>query len=224
MDWEIVNTKDGSKSVFSKKFDAAFHSWYGAITESKHVFIENGLAYKHMQGAEQVKILEVGYGTGLSAILSGVYALENDVEVIYSGLDKYEFPRELVNELNYASFFDESYHEFIKHINDVAYDTAVKLHPNFTLIKSLGSLKDTELRQNYDVIFFDAFSPRQVPYMWTVEVFKKMYEALNPGGVLVTFCAQGQFKRDLKAAGFEVETLPGAPGKREMTRGIKKAL
>lgn len=221
MDWEIVNTKDGSKSVFSKKFDASFHSWYGAVTESKHVFIENGLVYKHMQGMNSIKILEIGYGTGLNAILSGVYALQNDVEVIYSGLDKYEFPNELVNELNYASFFDTSFVDFIKGINNVPYDAAVKIHNNFTLIKSLNSLKDTSLRQNYDIIYFDAFSPRQVPYMWTVEVFKQMYEALNPGGILVTFCAQGQFKRDLKAAGFEVETLPGAPGKREMTRGVK---
>jgi tRNA U34 5-methylaminomethyl-2-thiouridine-forming methyltransferase MnmC len=222
MDWEIVNTKDGSKSVFSKKFDASFHSWYGAVSEAKHVFIENGLAYRHMQGIDPVKILEIGYGTGLNAILSGIYALENDVEVIYSGLDKYEFPRELVQELNYAAFFDPSYHEFIRNINDVPYDAAIKLHGDFTLIKSLASLKDTELRQNYDVIYFDAFSPRQVPYMWTVEVFKKMYGALNPGGVLVTFCAQTQFKRDLQEAGFEVEILPGAPGKREMTRGTRK--
>jgi tRNA U34 5-methylaminomethyl-2-thiouridine-forming methyltransferase MnmC len=222
MDWEIVNTKDGSKSVFSKKFDASFHSWYGAVTEAKHVFIENGLAYRHMQGITPVKVLEIGYGTGLNAILSGIYALENDVEVIYSGLDKYEFPRELVKELNYAAFFDPSYNDFIRNINDVPYDAAIKLHEDFTLIKSLASLKDTELRQNYDVIYFDAFSPRQVPYMWTVEVFKKMHDALNPGGILVTFCAQTQFKRDLQEAGFEVETLPGAPGKREMTRGTRK--
>ncbi len=221
MDWEIVNTKDGSKSVFSKKFDSSFHSWYGAVTESKHVFIGNGLAYKHMQGTNPIKVLEIGYGTGLNAILSGVYALENDVEVIYSGLDKYEIPRELVLELNYSTFFDPSYAEFIKNINDVPFDAAIKLNDNFTLIKSLGSLKDTALRQNYDVIYFDAFSPRQVPYMWTIEVFKQMFTALNPGGILVTFCAQGQFKRDLREAGFEVETLAGAPGKREMTRGTK---
>ncbi len=222
MGLEIVNTKDGSKSVFSKVFDASYHSWYGAVTESKYVFIENGLLYRHMQGADQIKILEVGYGTGLDAILSGIYALENDLEVIYSGIDKYEFPRELMDELNYAGFFDAKYQDFIKNINNVQYDTAIKLHEKFTLIKSLCSLKDVSLRQSYDVIFFDAFSPRQVPYMWTLEVFKKMYEALNPGGVLVTFCAQGQFRRDLKEAGFEVEALPGAPGKREMTRGSKK--
>jgi tRNA U34 5-methylaminomethyl-2-thiouridine-forming methyltransferase MnmC len=127
----------------------------------------------------------------------------------------------MMDELNYAAFFDPSYAEFIGNINDTPFDAAIKLNDNFTLIKSLGSLKNTELRQNYDIIYFDAFSPRQVPYMWTVDVFKQMHAALNPGGILVTFCAQGQFKRDLKEAGFEVETLPGAPGKREMTRGIK---
>jgi tRNA U34 5-methylaminomethyl-2-thiouridine-forming methyltransferase MnmC len=186
------------------------------------VFIENGLAYKHMQGMNAIRILEIGYGTGLNAILSGVYALENDVQVVYSGIDKYEFPRAMMDELNYAAFFDPSYAGFIENINNTPFDSGIKLNDNFILIKSLSSLKDTELRQSYDVIYFDAFSPRQVPYMWTVDVFKQMYAALNPGGILVTFCAQGQFKRDLKEAGFEVETLPGAPGKREMTRGIKK--
>ena len=109
MGLEIVHTKDGSKTVFSKVFDASYHSWYGAVTENKHVFIENGLAYKHMQGNSTIKILEIGYGTGLNAILSGVYALENDVEVIYSGIDKYEFPRELLDQLNYSTFFDASF-------------------------------------------------------------------------------------------------------------------
>jgi tRNA U34 5-methylaminomethyl-2-thiouridine-forming methyltransferase MnmC len=218
---EIVNTKDGSKTVFSKVFDTSFHSWYGAVTENKHIFVENGLAYKHMQGMSSIKVLEIGYGTGLNAILSGIYALENDVEVIYSGVDKYEFPRELVEELNYAAFFDKSFSDFIRNINNVPFDAAIKLHEDFTLIKSLCSLKDLSLRQNYDVIYFDAFSPRQVPYMWTPEVFKKMYEALNPSGILVTYCSQSQFKRDLAQAGFTVEALDGAPGKREMTRGIK---
>ncbi|MBK7309699.1 MAG: tRNA (5-methylaminomethyl-2-thiouridine)(34)-methyltransferase MnmD [Sphingobacteriaceae bacterium] len=222
MEFEIVNTKDGSKSVFSKVFDAAYHSWYGAVTENKYIFIENGLVYKHMQGLETIKVLEIGYGTGLNAILTGIYAVDNNVEVIYSGVDKYECPREILDELNYAAFFDAKYIDLIKHINNVQYDTAIKLHEKFTLIKSLASLKDTALRQNYDVIYFDAFSPRQVPYMWTLEVFKEMYKALKPGGVLVTSCTQSQFKRDLKAAGFEVEEIPEATGKREMTRGTKK--
>jgi tRNA U34 5-methylaminomethyl-2-thiouridine-forming methyltransferase MnmC len=221
MEFEIVNTKDGSKSIFSKVFDTSFHSWYGAVTENKYFFIENGLVYKHMQGLETIKVLEIGFGTGLNAILSGVYALDNNVEVIYSAIDKYEIPRELLNELNYISFFDAKFGDLIKNINNVQYDTAIKIHEKFTLIKSLSSLRDTTFRQNYDLIYFDAFSPRQVPYMWTLEVFKQMYLALNPGGVLVTPCTQSQFRRDLKEAGFEVEILPEAHGKREMTRGIK---
>lgn len=221
MDLEVVNTKDGSKSLFSKVFDASYHSWYGAVTENKYIFIENGLVYKHMQGLETIKVLEIGFGTGLNAILSGVYAVENNVEVIYSGVDKYECPRELLNELNYITFFDAKFGDLIKNINNVQYDTGIKVHEKFTLIKSLGSLKDTAFRQNYDVIYFDPFSPRQVPYMWTVEVFKEMYKALNPGGVLVTSCTQGKFKLNLKQAGFEVEEIPEATGKREMTRGIK---
>ncbi len=59
--------------------------------------------------------------------------------------------------------------------------------------------------------------------MWLPEVFLKLYRATAPGGRLVTYCAQGQFKRNLSAAGFEVHTAPGPPGKREMTLGIRKS-
>jgi len=52
-------------------------------------------------------------------------------------------------------------------------------------------------------------------------VLGKFFEALKPGGVLVTYCAKGQLKRDLNALGLVVETLAGPPGKKEMVRAVK---
>lgn len=223
MDLEIADTKDGSKTVYSKRFDAAYHSWYGAITESKHVFIENGLRFKHLQNCASLKILEVGYGTGLNAMLSAVYALENDIDISYSGIDKYEVPKELLDQLYYTIFFEPRFHEFLRKINAASYNDGVRFNDNFALVKSLHSLNETSIKENnYDLVYFDAFSPRQAPHMWTKEVFELMYSVLKPGGVLVTSCTQSQFKRDLEAVGFIVESLNSSPGKREMTRAIKE--
>ena len=90
------------------------------------------------------------------------------------------------------------------------------------LTKHLCLLQEFNSQQKFDVIYFDAFSPSEQPELWTEQMFKKMYDLLNENGVLVTYCAQGQMKRNMKQVGFKVQSLPGALGKREMTRGFKK--
>ena len=221
MELEIVHTKDGSNTIYSKQFDATFHSRHGALAESEHIFINHGLNYIHENGTNSISVLEVGYGTGLNAMLSLKYALENNVHVSYTGIEKHEFPKEMIKDLGYLNYFESRHQSSILELINTPYDQKLSVMPNFTINKCLLDFNDMVWDKTFDVIYFDAFSPRHVPHMWTKPVFETLFNVMNPGGVLVTFCAQGQFKRDLKAAGFTVERLPGAPGKREMTRGVK---
>ena len=75
--------------------------------------------------------------------------------------------------------------------------------------------------EQVDLIYYDAFGPRAQSEMWDIPVLSKMYDLLKPGGIFITYCAQGQMKRNLKSLGFSLEALPGPPGKREMTRATK---
>lgn len=221
MDLEIVHTKDGSNTIYSKQFDATYHSRHGALAESEHIFIKHGLQFKKESGLNAISVLEVGYGTGLNAMLSLKYAIDNAITVSYTGIEKHEFPKELIDCLGYLNYFDVKYQSTLNDLINAPNNSEKLIVPEFSITKCLIDFKDMLWDKTYDVIYFDAFSPRHVPHMWTKDIFQTLYNVLNPNGVLVTFCAQGQFKRDLKSAGFTVERLPGAPGKREMTRGIK---
>ena len=222
MNLEVITTADGSRTIYSKDVDATFHSRHGALAESKHIFIDTGLNFvKTQSGKNSLSVLEVGYGSGLNALLAAEYALENKILVEYTGVDKYEFPQHLHAELNYQIHLisaDASVHNALM---NAPINSVTAIHERFIVHKIIDDFRNVSLTKRYDVVFFDAFSPRQAPEMWTEQIFRNIYDHLNKGAVLVTFCAQGQFKRDLKAAGFKVERLPGAPGKREMTRGIK---
>ena len=76
-------------------------------------------------------------------------------------------------------------------------------------------------QNTFDLVYYDAFAPRVQPELWTEEIFSKVFSAMNVGAILVTYCAKGYVKRNLKAVGFKVESLEGPPGKREMTRAKK---
>lgn len=222
MNLEVVLTADGSRTIFDPRALATFHSRHGALTESKHVFIDTGLNYlRQNSGKESLLVLEIGYGSGLNALLTLEYAMEHHLRIAYTGIDKFEFPIELYSQLEYRKHLTKTDEFLFRALTNAPPNKITSIHSSFVLQKIIGDFIHLPLTEVYDVIYFDAFSPRQAPELWTKEIFLKLNEHLNKGGALVTFCAQGQFKRDLKAAGFQVERLPGAPGKREMTRGIK---
>lgn len=221
MDLQVVHTEDGSNTIYSETYNATYHSTHGAVTESKHVFIEHGLKYVQQKGRDNIRVLEIGFGTGLNAMLSAEFAQINKVVVEYIGIDKHEFPERLIKELNYHLLFAKDHQQYIERIGKAKSNELCVIGSYFRLLKQVTDLHDMNWNSGYDVIYFDAFSPKHVPHLWTAQIFSKLYSALNKNGVLVTFCAQGQFRRDLKAVGFTVEKLPGAPGKREMTRGVK---
>ncbi|MEA3505836.1 MAG: tRNA (5-methylaminomethyl-2-thiouridine)(34)-methyltransferase MnmD [Bacteroidota bacterium] len=219
---EIFVTEDGSHTLVIPEIDESYHSTHGAINESKHIFIEAG--YKKIdKQIEPLKIFEVGFGTGLNAFLTYHQAVEHKRKVQYVSVEPYPITEELYSKLNYSDALgDAKCGSVFQKMHQVGWDFPFVISDYFVLNKLKAKVQDVEIGEGqFHVIYFDAFSPSTQEEMWSEEIFKKCYDALVEGGVLVTYSAQGQMKRNLKAAGFKVEGLPGPKGKREITRAIK---
>ena len=227
MERKIIKTADGSHSLYVKDLDEHYHSIHGAIQESLHVFIEAGLKYVSLQTNSVINILEIGFGTGLNALLTYIEAEKLNIKINYTSLEAYPLSTDLVNELNYAELLtDFSNKEFalqniFQKLHTCDWGNDNLLSKNFTLRKIKNRLQEINFEHTFDLIYFDAFGPRVQPEMWAEGLFEKIIAATNPNGCLVTYCAKGEVKRTLKKVGFVVETLPGPPRKREMVRGIK---
>ena len=212
---ELIITKDGSHSIFVPDLNETYHSKHGAITESMHIFIRNGLQY---HSKNNLNILEVGFGTGLNTLLT----LENlnNKNVHYTTLESHPITEVIYSNLNYYSFTKADKNTFLRiHTSD--WEKEIKLSESFTLFKSKQSLQDFISKKKYDIIYFDAFAPEKQQNMWGEDIFERCFHLLNKNGFLVTYCAKGIVRRTLKSAGFEVENLAGPPGKREITRANK---
>jgi tRNA U34 5-methylaminomethyl-2-thiouridine-forming methyltransferase MnmC len=210
---KVITTNDGSSSVFIEELDEHYHSIHGAIQEAIHVFLRMGL--DHVK-EEPVHILEVGFGTGLNCLLTSL----TNRKVFYHGIEAYPIGSDLISSLNYVNEIENSEQLFSK-IHDANWGLEESINENFTLFKHKVRLEEVELESKYNLIYFDAFGPRAQGELWHVDYFRKIYEALKPGGIFVTYCAKGQVRRDLMEVGFTMERLPGPPGKREMLRGVK---
>ncbi len=239
-----TRTADGSLTLFVPSLNEHYHSTHGARQESAHVFIEHGLAPVLRAAADAgaetaVNVLEIGLGTGLNAVLTLEAAHHARVLVAYAALETVPLGAEVVAALvaaygspdastgTAAGAAPPSTGELFRRLHAAAWATRVTLGAGFDLTKWLRALEtlgpgEAPLTpQTYQLIYFDAFAPQKQPELWTAAIFRQLYAAAVPGGVLVTYCAQGQFRRNLRAAGWQVEKLPGPPGKREMTRATK---
>lgn len=221
---EIMVTADGSKTIHIPAWNEQYHSTHGALQEAKHVFMKHG--FDQLKPNSSVQIFEVGFGTGLNAILTIESTLKANIHVHYVGLEAFPVSHEEIELLNYADLFeDETLKSFYKSLHDAPWNEVVEISPFFTLEKRHQTMDDFQANDaQFDLIYFDAFGPRTQPEMWEFPVLQKMCQITKENGFLVTYCAKGQVKRDLKAAGFQVEVLPGPPGKREMTRAQKISL
>ena len=221
MQRSIITTGDGSKTIHLPGWNENYHSSHGAVQEAKHVFLKHGLDV--FLGNSDIHILEVGFGTGLNTILTLEAGLNSNSTITYDGLEAFPISNDEMVALEYVNLLDSVFlKEKYKQIHNISWDVPNVISPAFTLTKIHQELQKQNFTSNtYDLIYFDAFGPRVQEDMWTKEIFQKLYDSLTPGGYLVTYCAKGQVKRDLKSVGFFVEALPGPPGKREMTRGRK---
>ena len=223
---EILKTADGSPTLYLPELDETYHSRHGSVQEARHVFIQYGLNFvigeqkKEESADTAIQLLEVGFGTGLNALLTFLEAIQNPaLHIAYTSYETHPIAESIWSQLNYINepMASESYTTFMQ----APWNENVGLRSNFDILKIDKAIQELEQENHYDLIYFDAFGPRAQAEMWDVFVFKVLHRALRPNGVLVTYCAMGQFKRDLKSLGFVVESLPGPPGKREMTRAIK---
>ena len=215
---ELRLTADGSPTLYVPELDETYHSMHGSVQEARHVFIENGLRFVATE-SKQVNILEVGFGTGLNALLTAQYATENAIRVNYVGLEAFPVEEAIWKEINYHT--DAEARSLYTKIMAHPFGETISIELNFSLFKEAKLIQDWVANGTFDLIYYDAFGPRAQAEMWELPIFEKLYSLLNVGGALVTYCAQGQFKRHLKSLGMRVESLPGPPGKREMTRGTK---
>lgn len=219
---EILVTEDGSKTLRNLSLNETYHSSHGALQESKHIFIQNGLAHFHT--LDEVNIFEVGFGTGLNALLTFQYAEQNHQRIHYDTIEAYPITMEEVETLDYfSSIFSTQTVNVEIQLHQLSWEETHEITPFFEIQKINNHLENfLPLVNYYHCIYFDAFSPESQPEMWDISILKKMFNTLKIGGLLVTYCAKGQFKRDLKTVGFIVENIPGPPGKREMTLALKK--
>ena len=230
MDRIIEHTADGSATLYVPQLDEHYHSVKGALTESLHIFIDMGLKSSE---ASAPRILEIGFGTGLNALLTLIEAERSGRQVHYTGIELYPLPWETIEQLHYADLMNderlmvngEQIAQWFKALHTAVWEEDVVITPHFTLRKVQADFANpaslTVNRSSFTVIYFDAFAPEKQPEMWTQELFNHLYVLMEQGGILTTYCAKGVVRRMLQAAGFTVERLPGPPGgKREILRAI----
>ena len=213
-----VLTADGSQTVYSERFGEHYHSTFGAMSESNHVFIDAGLKLV-LENKQSIRILEIGFGTGLNALLT--YRQTNDSHLIhYTGIELFPLPREITQQIDFALSAEDK--STIERFHACSWNEFVPITTHFRLKKwHIDFTKHPDFTEMYDLIYFDAFAPDVQPEMWTSEIFRSLYENMNIGAVLTTYCAKGQVRRNMREAGFSTERLPGPPGKREMLRARK---
>lgn len=216
---EIRTTSDGSKTLYLPSLDETYHSSHGAVQEAKHVFIEHGLKYVAQLGIDQIRIFEMGFGTGLNALLTAQWAEENQHSIDYVGIELHPVPEEIWAQMDYLTTVDGVM--MYERIMSCDWESEQVINPFFNLTKRKEDVHRLERESPFDLIYFDAFGPRAQREMWDLPILSNMQKLLKENGVFVTYCAQGQMKRNLKSLGFELTALPGPPGKREMTRARK---
>lgn len=217
---EIRTTEDGSSTIYVPELKENYHSTHGAVQESMHVFIDAGL--KKVHSVQPIKILEMGFGTGLNCLLTYLNMPETQIE--YYAVEKHPVDEAMVKQLNFSENLGLNKQQtgFFKWIHTSEWDISTRhTKDKFLLRKSKVDFLQIEPKQKFHLIYFDAFAPEVQPKLWTLEVFSKMYDLLEHCGVLTTYCAKGQVRRNMIEAGFKVERLPGPPGKRQILRAIK---
>ena len=215
----IFITEDGSHSMFSEKHGVSYHSKYGAIQETEHVFIN--AAFRHQLPTSSLAILDIGFGTGLNAYMTLLEADQKKVKVDYVGIEAYPISADVFQQLNYAELLQKDNSVFQK-LHQLAWDESHSISEYFDFEKRQTRFENLVYNNQFDVIYFDAFAPNAQPELWEENILQKMYDALKINGVLTTYCAKGVVKRTFKKVGFEIEAIPGPPGKREMTRALKR--
>ncbi len=217
----LLKTDDGSYTLHIPEWNEQYHSKHGAIAEALHVFIKEGLYHwLSVNATSKISILEIGFGTGLNALLTYSESEKHSWEIDYTGVEAFPLDAEEYQKMNYTEMLKTSDEVFLK-LHNSPWEEKTIISKNFQLLKQERFFSDISAVNNIDLIYFDAFGIRVQPELWTEEIFAIMYTSLKPKGVLVTYAANGNARRAMLAVGFTVERLPGPPGKKEMLRATK---
>lgn len=220
---ELHTTEDGSLTLYAPTFGEHYHSMHGAVQESEHIYL--GLALRERmsswrEGDAPLRLFEVGFGTGLNALLSWREAEERHIPLQYYSIEKFPLPPEIYEALHYEGLGQErEVKDQLLRLHTAPWDEAVELSPFFTLYKLRGDLTTCTFPERLSVIYYDAFSPESQPELWAEELFQRLGKVACSGAILSTYCAKGEVRRRLQRSGFLVERLPGPPGKREVLCG-----
>lgn len=218
---EIIITDDGSTTIRIPDWDENYHSTHGAIQEAKHVFIKNGLDL--FQKQDSISILEIGFGTGLNAFITFLETV-NKEKVNYVGVEAYPISSEEIAQMNYVAELQVAqYQAIFDKMHSCDWESQQNITENFILTKRKQFFQDIADKEQYDLIYFDAFGFPLQPELWSEAIFEKMYDALLPKGTLVTYACRSSIKNAMLSVGFSIEKLTGAPGKREMLRATKNS-
>lgn len=214
----LFETEDGSHSIIVPEWNVTYHSKYGAIQESQHIFIESGLK-PLLEKNNSISIFELGFGTGLNALLTLIATTMPPVKVYYEAAETDPLDRDIAFSLNYTSALQrpDMHSQFIQ-LHQSPWNSPQTISDNFCLNKRKEDITDIILTATFDLIYFDAFDPAAQPGLWTTGIFKKLYDVMHEGGVLVTYSCKGTVRRAMQEAGFIVEKIPGPKGKKEIVR------
>ena len=221
---KIITTGDGSHSLYNSELQETYHNSAGAFRESIHIYMIYGLDSWLARNPRKypIRIFEMGFGTGLNAWLTLVWAEQNRIPVLYHTIEPFPVEKEIYSQLNYIEH-DHSiwhFHKYFEALHNAPWNEGGPVSEYFNFKKDKVTLEEAQLYPS-DIVFFDAFAPKVQPELWKKEALQRVTEAMRPSGLFATYCAAGQLKRDLAALGLEVETVPGPPGKKETTRGWK---
>lgn len=219
---KIITTGDGSTTIHLVEWNEQYHSKHGAIQEAYHVFINKGLHFFcSKQSQEKISILEIGFGTGLNALITAIESYNLDRKISYVGVEAYPIAQEEMDQLNYAQLLPNSKDNLFRKLHSTPWEVESEITSNFSLKKQQMLFSEIKDKNAFDIIYFDAFGARVQPELWTAEMFQIINNALKPQGVLVTYSAKGSVKRAMLSVGLSVERLDGPPGKRHMLRATK---
>ncbi len=216
----LMITEDGSHTIYLPEMDEHYHSVHGAIQESLHIYIEQGLLQTEKK---ELSVLEIGFGTGLNAYLTYCYALKRNLSLHYFGLEKFPLNEDEYSALNYSDEIFPEYSPIFSQLHQAEWGKIIEISSEFKLTKIKTDLATFEFDDipQFDLVYYDAFAPGKQPEMWTDKILQKVAATVKKDGVVITYCAKGTVRRALSGAGFIMERIPGPPGKKEILRGKK---
>jgi tRNA U34 5-methylaminomethyl-2-thiouridine-forming methyltransferase MnmC len=216
---------------FSTRFGDHFYSRENGLAETRHVFIAGNRLLERWQAQNNFHIGELGFGTGLNMLTTWQAwkaQRRSGQNLTLTSFEKFPLDSETLNRAlaNWPELADEvaallAVWPQPKPLEDlvVDLDDGVRLQ----LLIGDAAARLTAWDGSADAWYLDGFAPARNPDMWSADLLGAVFDKTKPGGTFATYAAAGFVRRNLQAAGFTVDRLPGHGMKREMLAGTRTA-